>query len=195
MKIILNQDVANLGEMGDIKDVASGYARNFLFPRKFALPHNARTVSLFEKRKAEIEAHKQEKRNASGSLRERIEAEELVLDMPAGSNGKLFGAVTNQTIYDELLKKGISIDRKKIDIPDKTLKSVGNYKVIIHLYEKEEATLKVVVKAHEVKRAETAHAEPRRGRRPVAEAPAPEAQANEEAPVQAEAAGEQTQAE
>jgi large subunit ribosomal protein L9 len=195
MKIILNQDVANLGEMGDIKDVASGYARNFLFPRKFALPHNARTVALFEKRKAEIEAHKQEKRSASSSLRERIEAEELVLDMPAGSNGKLFGAVTSQTIYDELVKKGISIDRKKIDIPDKTLKSVGNYKVAIHLYEKEEATLKVVVKAHEVKRTEPAHAEPRRGRRPAAEAQAPEAQVNAEAPVQAEAAGEQTQAE
>jgi large subunit ribosomal protein L9 len=165
MKIILNQDVPNLGEMGDAKTVANGFARNFLFPKGFALPFNARTVAVFEKRKAEIEAHKEEKRKASSSLKEKVESEELVLTMPAGANGKLFGAVTSQTIADELYKRGVEMDRKKIDVPDKVIKSAGNYKVIIHLYEKDEAILKVNVVGQEPKKAEHKPVETRRTRR------------------------------
>jgi large subunit ribosomal protein L9 len=197
MKIILNQDVVNLGEMGDIKDVADGYARNFLFPRKFAVPHNARTIAAFEKRKAEIEAHREEKRQASASLREKIEAEELSLSMPAGANGKLFGAVTSQTVYDELVRKGISVDRKKIEITDKAFKSVGNFKVTIHLYDKETATLKVAIIAQEIKKSEP-KPEAHRGRRHTeraAEAAPAAPEAAPEAPAQVEAAGEQTKTE
>lgn len=145
MKVILNQDVPNLGEMGDIKVVANGYARNFLLPRGFVLPHNAKTVALFEKRREEIAALKEEKRKASAGLKERIEAEDLSLTMPAGANGKLFGAVTSQTIADELLKKGVQVDRKKIDVPDRQIKSAGNFKIAIHLYEKEQAVLRLSI--------------------------------------------------
>jgi len=105
MKVILNQDVPSLGEIGDVKDVAPGYARNFLLPRDLAVVYNDRTVRLFEKRKAEIEAIKEQKRKASMSLKEKLEAEELSIVMPAGANGKLYGAVTNANIADELLKK------------------------------------------------------------------------------------------
>jgi large subunit ribosomal protein L9 len=142
--------------MGDTKEVAAGYARNFLFPRGLALPLNTKTVAFFERRKQEIEAHKGEKRKASASLKDKLEAQDITFTMPAGANGKLFGAVTSQSIADELLKRDIIVDRKKIDVPDKALKSVGNYKVIVHLYEKEEATLKVSVAAQEVKKAEPA---------------------------------------
>jgi large subunit ribosomal protein L9 len=103
---------------------------------------------LFAKRKAEIEVRKAEKRASSQDLKTRLEAEELILDMPAGQNGKLFGAVSNATIADDLLKSGISIDRKKIDVPGRVIKSVGNYKVTIRLYEKVEAVVKIVVKGH-----------------------------------------------
>ena len=77
--------------------------------------------------------------------------------MPAGQNGKLFGAVSNATIADELLKKGYEIDRKKIEVPGRVIKSVGNYKIGIRLYEKEEAVLKIVVKGHVEKAREPAH--------------------------------------
>lgn len=148
MKVILNHDVPNLGELGDVKDVAAGYARNFLLPRGLVYPYSPATVAMFAKRKAEIEVRKAEKRASSQDLKTRLEAEEMNLDMPAGQNGKLFGAVSNATIADELLKAGISIDRKKIDVPGRVIKSVGNYKVTIRLYEKEEATVKVVIKGH-----------------------------------------------
>ena len=148
MKVILNHDVPNLGELGDVKDVAAGYARNFLLPRGLVYPYSPATVAMFAKRKAEIEVRKAEKRASSQDLKTRLEAEEMTLDMPAGQNGKLFGAVSNATIADELLKAGISIDRKKIDVPGRVIKSVGNYKITIRLYEKEEATVKIVIKGH-----------------------------------------------
>ncbi len=168
MRVILNQDVPNLGELGDVKDVAPGYARNFLFPRNFAFAFNKKTQALFEKRQAEIEAMKAAKRQSSASLKEKLEAEELVVAVPAGKNGKLYGAVTNATVYDELLKKGIEIDRKKIEVPGRSIKSVGSYKVLIHLYEKEEATLRLLVQGVEVKAEEKTGEEvqkPRRERR------------------------------
>lgn len=151
MKVILNQDVQNLGEIGDVKEVADGYARNYLLPRGYAVAQNSKNVALFEKRKAEIEAIKEQKKKSSASLKEKLEAEELALLMPAGANGKLYGAVTNATIADELLKKGIEVDRKKIEVPGKAIKSTGNYKIIVHLYDKEEAIVKVAIAGHEVK--------------------------------------------
>jgi large subunit ribosomal protein L9 len=183
MKVILNHDVPNLGELGDVKDVAAGYARNFLLPRGLVYPYSPATVALFAKRKAEIEVRKAEKRASSQDLKTRLEAEELTLDMPAGQNGKLFGAVSNATIADELLKSGISIDRKKIDVPGRVIKSVGNYKVTIRLYEKEEATVKIVIKGH-IERPKNVPVAPdhQRKRRheeqqPVAVAPEPKVEA------------------
>lgn len=168
MKVILNQDVPNLGELGDVKEVAPGYARNFLFPRNLAFLFNMKTKALFEKRASEIEALRAAKRNDSASLKEKIEVDEIAVSVPAGQNGKLYGAVTNATIYDELLKKGIEIDRKKIEVPGRSIKSVGNYKILIKLYEKEEATLRLVVHGQAVKSEESKSEDspkPRRERR------------------------------
>jgi large subunit ribosomal protein L9 len=164
MKVILNNDVPNLGELGDVKDVAAGYARNFLLPRGLVYPYSPATVALFEKRKAEIEARKASKRASSSDLKTRLEAEDVTLDMPAGQNGKLFGAVSNATIADELLKKGIQVDRKKIEVPGRVIKSVGNYKIAVHLYEKDEAILRVVIKGHVEKSKQAAPEQPRKRR-------------------------------
>jgi large subunit ribosomal protein L9 len=183
MRVILNQDVPNLGELGDVKDVAAGYARNFLFPRSLAFAHNAKTVALFEKRKVEIEDLKAKKRSASAGLREKIEAEELSVTVPAGANGKLYGAVNSHTIADELAKRGVEIERKKIEILGHSIKSVGTYKVLIHLYEKEEATLKLVIVGQAVK-AETPREESQRPRRRrYEESERSEAPAGAEAPA------------
>jgi large subunit ribosomal protein L9 len=165
MKVILNQDVPNLGELGDIKEVAPGYARNFLFPRSLAFVHNAKSMVLFEKRKAEIEAIKASNRSASAGLKEKIEAEDFNLSLPAGSNGKLYGAVTGHNIADELLKKGIEIDRKRIEVPGRSIKSVGSYKIAIRLYEKDEAILRLVIAGHAVKSSEPKEEAPKPRRR------------------------------
>ncbi|MDP3179541.1 MAG: 50S ribosomal protein L9 [Spirochaetaceae bacterium] len=164
MRVVLNHDVPDLGELGDVKDVAPGFARNFLFPRNLAFAHNLKTIALFEKRKTEIDATKAAKRSASSSLKEKIEAEELSITLPAGANGKLYGAVTGHTVADELMKKGIEIDRKRIEVPGRSIKNVGNYKVLIRLYEKDEASLRLAVHGAAVK-VETREEAPRPRRR------------------------------
>lgn len=151
MKVILNQDVKHLGEEGDVKDVANGYARNFLFPRNFAVPCNDATLAAFESRKAEIEAKKEAKRADAASLKDKLEALTITLVMPAGINGKLYGAVTNQTIADEFHKLGFEIERKRIDLPGLTFKSVGKYTVTVKLYESAAAIVSVVVEAQQEK--------------------------------------------
>ena len=147
MKVILNDDVKNLGEMGDTKNVANGYARNYLFPRMLAVPYNAETVAYFEGKKAEIEARKEKKREESKSLKEKLEALSIELVMPAGSNGKLFGAVTSQTLSDYFKNNGYEIERKRIEVPGLTIKNIGAYSFKVHLYEAAVAEVKLAVKA------------------------------------------------
>jgi large subunit ribosomal protein L9 len=193
MKVILNKDLSTLGEEGDVRDVARGYARNYLFPRSIALPYNESTIRLFEARRGEIEGRKVEKREAAKGLKERLEALELNLSMPAGANGRLFGSVTSQTVADELNRQGFQIERKRIELPGATFKSVGRYKAAVHLYENASAEITVIVQALIEKAKEV----PARGRRrrdeasPAAttSAPAPEAAEVEEAAEIPEASG------
>jgi large subunit ribosomal protein L9 len=193
MKVILNKDLATLGEEGDVKDVARGYARNYLFPRGIALPYNPQTVKLFEARKGEIEAKKAQKRQDASGLKERLESLELSITMPAGANGRLYGSVTSQTVADELAKLGFQIERKRIDLASTGFKNAGKYKVIVKLYENSSAEIQVTIVGQAVK-AETssAPAKPVRRRRdegseaaPAAEAVAPDAE-----PAPAEGAAE-----
>jgi len=166
MKVILNEDVKYLGEEGDIKDVAKGYARNYLFPRGLAVPCNAATLAHFESRKEEIEQRKAVKRQDAAGLKERLEALTITIVMPAVPNGKLYGAVTNQTISDELQKLGFEIERKRIELPGLTFKSVGNYSAMLKLYESAVATVAVVVEAQpEPEKAPEAKPEKRSRRR------------------------------
>ncbi len=147
MKVILNQDVYNLGEEGDVCEVARGYARNFLIPQGYAVLYNKQNAALFESKRAAIEKRKEEKRKASLSLKEKIQEQEIVLKVPSGDTGKLFGSVTNANVADALQALGITVERKKIELPEHTLKTLGTYTARIKLYGDEVAELKVVVKS------------------------------------------------
>ena len=187
MKVILNTDIKTLGEEGDIKNVADGYFRNFLRPRRLAVPYNAATVAFFESRKAEIEARKEQKRRDSASLKEKLEALHLEITMPAGRNGKLFGAVSAQVISDLLAKNGFEIERKRIEIPGVSIKSVGNYHFSVKLYEAQTAQMLVSVKGEVSAEAKDA-ADDKAKKAKAAKADA--ASANESAEAVAEKASE-----
>jgi large subunit ribosomal protein L9 len=159
MKVILNKDLAPLGEEGDVRDVAKGYARNYLFPRSIALPYNEKTIKLFESRKEEIEARKVQKRSDASGLKEKLESLPIEITMSAGPNGKLYGAVTSQTIVDELAKHGYQIERKRIEIPGAHIKNVGKYKAVVRLYESASAEISINVIGQEIK-TESAKAPP-----------------------------------
>ncbi len=140
MKVILNQDLIGLGEEGDIKDVADGYARNFLLPKKLAVPHTKEFLAALGHKRAAIEKRKEGKRFEAASLKERLEAEEIQFSVPAGENGKLFGSVNNTNVGVELEKRGYQIEKKRIEVPEHTIRSTGTFKVRIRLYDKEEAS-------------------------------------------------------
>ena len=189
MKVILNVDVKSLGEEGDVKNVANGYARNFLLPRNLAVPYNEATVLMFEARKAEIEARKEQKRKDSASLKDKLEAAAVEVTMPAGANGKLYGAVSAHVVSEALAKLGFDIERKRIELPGAAIKSVGTFKVVIKLYESQTAEVHVNVKAQNIEApAEDKAAKPAKNRAPKNEAPAETAPAAEETPADAPAA-------
>jgi large subunit ribosomal protein L9 len=145
MKIILSQDVRNLGEEGDQVEVKDGYARNFLLPKGFAVTFNKTNQSIFVSRAALIEKRKEEKRKSAATFKERIDATTITLAVSAGDSGKLFGSVTNNMVQEALAKEGIEIDRKRIEVASHAIKSIGTYTVKVRLYENESAQMKVVV--------------------------------------------------
>ncbi len=149
MKIILSQDVDNLGDEGDVLQATDGYARNYLFPLKFAVRFSDHNQHILEQRRVTLDTRKEDKRTAAMGLKERIEADELLLSVPAGESGKLFGSVNNAMIAEELEKKGIEVDRRRIAIPEHTIRELGEHMVRIRLYEQEEAQLKVIVEKAE----------------------------------------------
>lgn len=145
MKIILNQDISNLGEEGDVKVVTDGYARNFLIPKKLAVPFNKANLNMFEQKKVAIEKRKEAKKKDAMGIKDRLSKETLTIAMPAGEKGKLFGAVTAATIVEELSKIGLSVEKKKVEIAGNSIKVTGNSTVKIKLYGGETADLKVTV--------------------------------------------------
>lgn len=147
MKVILNVDVKYLGEEGDVKNVATGYARNYLLPRALAVPFTPETEALFEAKKAEIEARKEVKRANARTLKEKLEGSSFAIEMPAGANGRLYGAVSTHVVADILSKNGFDIERKRIDIPGLAIKTVGTYHAVVKLYEAQTAEITLVVKA------------------------------------------------
>ncbi len=147
MKVILSSDVPNLGEEGDICTVAPGYARNFLLPKGLVMEYNARNLAVIEERRVEIEARRAERRKQAAGIKERLEAEPLVITMTSGVNGRLFGSVTGATIQEHLAKAGIDVERKRIEIPGHSIKTTGSTRVKVRLYGDQEAALTVKVEA------------------------------------------------
>lgn len=180
MKIILNQDVVNLGEEGDVVVVKDGYARNYLLPTGAAVLYNKTNAAIFASRAAQIEKRKAEKRAQSASMKEKLDATVLNLVVPAGESGKLFGSVTSVMVQDALAKQGIEVERKKIEVATHAIKMVGTYSVIVHLYENEFSHVKLIVESEEMVR-----------ERKAAEARAEEARAKAEAEAAAAAAAAQ----
>jgi large subunit ribosomal protein L9 len=145
VKIILNEDVYNLGEEGDVCEVAAGYARNFLLPHGHAVVFNRQNEAVFAHKKVAIEKRKEEKKKIAQGLKLQLENLTLTLKMPAGETGKLFGSVNNAVIAEALEKEGIIVERKKIDVASTSIKNIGTYPVLIKLYSGEAARIEVIV--------------------------------------------------
>lgn len=144
MKVILLENMENLGLIGDVVKVAPGYARNYLIPQKFAMLANERNTKALEHTKRQLEYKKNKMLEQAKAFAAKIEGIVLTLVHQAGEEGKLFGAVTNMEIAEHLKLQGIEIDRKKIVLAD-PIKHTGEYSVTIKIQPEVTATLKVVV--------------------------------------------------
>ena len=144
MKIILIQDVENLGKIGDSVNVKPGYARNFLIPHKLALSATEQNMKSIESRLQQQELKNAKERNNLESLSKVLDKITLKFDLKAGEGGKLFGSVTSQMISDELSNQGLNVSKKEIILED-SIKELGSHKVKISLGEDLSATIKVKV--------------------------------------------------
>lgn len=144
MKVILTEKVKTLGTIGEIVNVSAGYARNFLFPRKFAiLADDKNSNVLKDKQKALAKKVAAEKASAE-VLKKKLEGLTVELIKKVGTNGRLFGAVTSQDIAKELEKQGVQLERRLIQV-EGSIKSLGTYEVKAKLFQDVVATFKLKV--------------------------------------------------
>lgn len=144
MKVILQKDVKNLGKVGELVNVSNGFARNYLFPRRMALEATEKRVREFAHLQKVAEVKKKKAVTERQELIAKIQGVSLSIKASAGETDKLFGAVTNTDISNELEKHGFSIDRRDI-VLDEPIKMLGQHQVKIRLGEGLEAELSVAV--------------------------------------------------
>ena len=144
MEVILRDHVENLGKRGEIVKVADGYARNFLLPRKLALPATDANRKWVERERKIAEVRDQEERGAAEAIATRLSALDLTISRKVGENDQLYGSVTNADIAELLAKKGFEIDRRKILLPD-PIKALGESTVPVKLHRDVTAQIKVTV--------------------------------------------------
>lgn len=144
MKVILQENVEGVGHLGDLLDVADGFARNYLFPRKKALEANPRNVKALEHTKRIMaEKVKKEKMEIEGVAKS-MSAVSLTMTAQVGKDDKLFGSITAKDIAEGLAERGFPVDRRKIQL-GQPIKELGTFTVPIKLHHEVTATVSVTV--------------------------------------------------
>lgn len=134
MKVILKQDIKNLGKKGELVNASDGYARNYLFPRGLAVEANASAMNDFNNKENAKKFHKQEEIKAAQADAAEIEGKTFKMTAKAGANGKLFGSVTAKDISAQIKKElGLDIDKRKIAVED--IKQFGTYEAEVKIYQ------------------------------------------------------------
>ena len=130
MKVILTTDVPKLGKTGDMKTVADGYAQNFLIPHKLAVVASGGAYRAYQHDIASREEKRKREREEAEIAATRIGSTTLTMGVKVGEGGKLYGSINNQDIAEALGRRGIIVDKHKIDL-DQPIKSLGTYKVAV----------------------------------------------------------------
>jgi large subunit ribosomal protein L9 len=145
MQVILREDVEKVGLRGEVVDVAAGFARNYLLPRRLAEPAAPGRVAELEKLAASRAQHEAQSFEHAQELVQKLEGAELRFDVQAGETGTLFGSVTATDIADRLWEtQRVRIDRRKLDLPE-SIKRIGRYAVPVELFADVTATIRLAV--------------------------------------------------
>ncbi|HEU0242268.1 MAG TPA: 50S ribosomal protein L9 [Candidatus Limnocylindrales bacterium] len=133
MKVILTKDVDKIGKTGEMKTVADGFATNYLIPQKLAVPASGGAYRAYQHDIASREDKRKREREEAEIAATRIASTTLTMGVKVGEGGKLYGSINNQDIAEALGRRGITVDRHKIDL-EQPIKSLGTYKVAIKVY-------------------------------------------------------------
>ena len=144
MRIILQKDITNLGDAGDIKEVSPGYARNYLIPKKLAIIATDKSAKAVEFQKKLAQIKKENRKKSMQELAKQIEANTYTVSVKVGENDKLFGSVTSLDIANSLKSTGIEIDKRKIEISE-PIKTLGTYQVKVKLADGVQSIIKLNV--------------------------------------------------
>ena len=134
MKVILIEDVKDLGLQGEIKEVKNGLGRNYLIPQKLAVEATKANLNLWERKKEALEVRRAQILKDANTLAEKLEGLTLTIPMKAGEDERLYGSVTSQNIADLLNEKGFEISRKDISLSE-SIKTVGTHSLKIKLFQ------------------------------------------------------------
>ncbi len=144
MQIILQEDVDKLGTRGQVVEVAEGYARNFLLPRKLAIAATPGNLKRLEKIRSVLDKRTATEREGAQKQADVLAAASVTLARKAGENDQLFGSVTSADIAEALATRGYQVDKRKIELRE-PIKLIGEYQVTAKLHHGVTATIKVVV--------------------------------------------------
>ena len=144
MEVILREHVDNLGKRGEIVKVADGYARNYLLPRKLALPANEGNRKHVERERKIMESREAEEKSSAEAIFSRLSLIDISIARRVGDTEQLYGSVTTADIADYLKAKGFDVDRRKLILPE-PIKSLGEYDVPLKLHREVTVPLKVKV--------------------------------------------------
>jgi large subunit ribosomal protein L9 len=145
MDVILREDIEKVGLRGEVVDVAPGFARNYLLPRKLAETATPAKIAELQKLEAKRARHEAQSFEQAQEIAQRLEGQELRFDVPAGETGTLFGSVTATDIAERVWDSlRVRVDRRKLDLPD-SIKRIGRYEVPVELFADVTATLRLAV--------------------------------------------------
>jgi large subunit ribosomal protein L9 len=145
MKVILTKDVQGTGKTGEVKEVADGYARNFLIPRKLAIPASGGALKGVQQKKAAEQKKAASEEASARALADRLTSAPVVLTARVGDQGRLYGSITSADIADQLSAHlGQPIDKRKIELDD-PIRQLGTHEVTIRLHRAVNAVVKVDV--------------------------------------------------
>ncbi len=149
MEVILLDNIANLGGLGDRVSVKAGYGRNYLVPQGFALPATKANIEEFEKRRAELEKQAAERLAAAEARKASIDGVSVTIARKAGDEGKLFGSVGTADIAEALTAAGTEVDKSEVRLPEGVFRATGVYDIAIHLHADVDANVTINVVAEE----------------------------------------------
>lgn len=150
MKLILLENIYNLGDLGDTVTVKAGYGRNFLLPRGLAVPATKDNVEKFEARREELQRHADERLGAAEARKEAIDTlGDVRFEVPVSPEGRLYGSINPHEIAGKLTEMGYAVEKSEVDMPEGPIREPGEFTIGLILHADVQTEIKITVVAAE----------------------------------------------